>query len=146
MTEVSKKAADSLGYFNGLLEIHLKNVDALCAAQQKLFDGLGKWQARIPRQFSRLSQRLLNNPLESSEAQDMRALMRDRIDVIKDSINVSQENSALLTEILADSQVALQTRMSAALDELDTVISQAVPEISALSYTRPPEQQTPPGA
>jgi hypothetical protein len=138
MTEVSKIAGDSLGYFAGLLEIHLKNVKALCAAQRKLLDDLGEWQARIPRQFSRLSQRLLEKPLASSETSDMPALI---IDAIKDSINASQENSGLLTEILKDNQVALQTRMNKALDELRTLIAQAIP--SAMPPTRPPEQAAP---
>jgi hypothetical protein len=155
MAEVSKKAGDSFSYFSDLLEIHVKNVNAFCAAQQKLLDGLSNivaWQEDLG---SQLSRRLFNSPLASSGSSHPRASIWDQIDAINNSIEDCQENSNALTEIMMKSSAGvaqvLKERMKAALVELKSVVSHVDTETSALAGARQPlespvERQARPGA
>jgi hypothetical protein len=137
MTEVSNKAGNILNYFDDLLNIHLKNVNALCAAQKKQLDGLSDivaWQVDLA---SQLSRKLFNSPLVSSGSSHPVASIWDQIDVINNSIEDCQENSNALTEIMMKSSAGvaqvLKERMKAALVELKSVVSHLDTETSAPS-------------
>lgn len=126
------ESAVGIGYMFGLVGIQMRNMQAFSTAQQKMLEGLSmlaKQQAEI---MQNLVRRSFGNTQATSYPLDMRGLIGTRIDELKLSIMETQANSNVLSEIMMRSvgEVAstLQARMMAALDELKTLVEQAVPD------------------
>jgi hypothetical protein len=130
MNDISQSIV-GLGKTSDLLAIQLRNMQAFSTAQQKMLEGLSmliKQQADIVQVLVRRS---FDNPQATASPSDMRGLFGAWIDGLKQSIMETQANSNVLSEIVTRSagEVAstLQARMMAALDELKTLVEQAIP-------------------
>ena len=134
METTSQIFGNGLRYFGDLLAIEMRNMEAIGLAQQKMLEGMGmlaKRQAEIAEGTLRRS--FGAQPSVPSSASGVQAAVIGQITSLKTTMQESQANSNVLSELAARSSgdVAniLQSRMFAALDEFKAALEQAIPEV-----------------
>jgi hypothetical protein len=129
----SQLFGNGLKYFSDLLAIELRNMEAIGLAQQKMLEGMGvlaQHQAEMAEGALRRS--FGAQPSVPTSASGLHAAVIGQITSLKTTMQESQANSNILSELAARSSgdVAniLQSRMFAALDEFKAALEQAIPE------------------
>jgi hypothetical protein len=124
---------NGLKYFSDLLAIELRNMEAIGLAQQKMLEGIGV----VARHQAEMAEGALRRafgaqPSAPTSAPSLQAAVVGQITSLKTTMQESQANSNILSELAARSsgEVAniLQSRMFAALDEFKAALEQAIPE------------------
>jgi hypothetical protein len=117
--------------FTALMAIHMKNLEALAAAQKVAMEGMGtlakQQQAMLTANFQGTTGLPVNLPMDS----DPRVAVARPFDTLKRAILDGQAQSNLLNELAAQAGASvasiLQTRFLASLDETKAALLLAVP-------------------
>ena len=132
MAEVSQSVIDGSKFLTDLSGIQMRNIGALWTAQQKMLEGLEMLGRQQTSMIDQALRRIANAPQAALPPSDLRVGIGDRIDAIKTAIVEQQANFNITSEMVARSSAevgnVLQARLMAGLDELKTVLSDAVPE------------------
>jgi hypothetical protein len=128
MVDATQALNGAVSYSKDLLAIQMRNIEAIQKAQQAMLEGiriLAKNQAEMLEGTLRRTFDTTPPPAPTSPA-DVRAAIAGQIDSLKTTIEESQANSNILSELAARSggEVAniLQTRFMAALDEFKAAL------------------------
>ena len=129
----SQLFGNGLKYFSDLLAIELRNMEAIGLAQQKVLEVMGvlaQHQAEMAEGALRRS--FGAQPAVPSSSSSLQAAVIGQINSLKTTMQESQANSNILSELAARSSGdvvnILQSRMFAALDEFKAALEQAIPE------------------
>ena len=129
----ASQAFGGLKFFSELLEIQMRNVEAIRLAQQKMLAGVGvlaQHQAEMLDGMLRRSLAAL--PSSPASGSDIRAAIVGQINSIKTAIQEGQANSNILAELAArssgDVANTLQSRLMSALDEFKAALELRIPE------------------
>jgi hypothetical protein len=138
MDGASQAFGGGLNYFSELLEIQMRNMEAMRLAQQKMLAGVGVLvQHQTEMLEGMLRRSLAPQPSSLASGSDIRAAIVGQVDLLKTSIQEGQANSNILAELAArssgDVANTLQSRLMAALDEFKAALEHAMPETPKLA-------------
>jgi hypothetical protein len=133
MNLASQAFGGGLNCFGELLEIQMRNMEAVRLAQQKTLAGVNVLVQHQAEMLEGMLRRSLDTRSPSLAAgSDIRAAIACQIGLLKTAIQEGQANSNILVELAArssgDVANTLQSRLMAALDELKAALERATPE------------------
>jgi hypothetical protein len=133
MDGASQAFGGGLNYFSELLEIQMRNMEAMRLAQQKTLEGMGVLAQHQAEMLEGMLRRSLGaRPSSLASGSDIRTAIVGQVDLLKTSIQEGQTNSNILAELAArssgDVANTLQSRLMAALDEFKAALEHAMPE------------------
>ena len=143
----SQVFGSGLTYCSEMFAIELRNMEAMRLAMTKMLEGLGALGQRqaemlegtLRRSFSPL-------PGVPDTAPGLRMAIAGQIDRLKVAMAEAQANSNILSELVARNggEVAtiLQSRLTAALDEVKAALTQAIPDALPLANVPAPAAVT----
>ncbi len=150
MENAAQAFGSGLNYFQALLAIEFRNLEAIQQAQKKMFEGMGVLVQRQAEMTESAFRRSFGTPPSvPTSVSAVHAAVVGQIDSLKATMLEGQASSNILSELAARSSgdVAniLQSRMLEALDEFKSALVQAVPEkldtVSPLALTAQPAAQ-----
>lgn len=133
MDSSSQIFGKGLNCFSEMVAIELRNLEAMRLAMTKMVEGMGALgQRQADMLEGTLRRSLAPPPPGPASAPAIRTAITGQISSLKTTILESQANSNILSELAARNggEVAtiLQSRLMAALDEMQSALEQAIPE------------------
>lgn len=134
MDSSSQIFGKGLNCFSEMVAIELRNLEAMRLAMTKMVEGMGALGQRQADMLEGTLRRSLAPPPPPgpASAPAIRTAITGQISSLKTTILESQANSNILSELAARNggEVAtiLQSRLMAALDEMQSALEQAIPE------------------
>jgi hypothetical protein len=146
MADSSQSADGGYSFVADLIEIQIRNWEAIQQAQKKLLEGMGIFAKSQTEIVEGTLRRSVSDP-PNVTSWDVRDVTSHQIESLKTLLQENQANSNILFEIAARSsgEVAsiLQSRIMAALDEFKAALEHAIPEHSSTGAVAVPGATTP---